>query len=120
MSPRAAWRLETLGFKQVYDYMAGKAGWGAAGLPREGRAASELSAGDAADQQVPTCALDEDLVAVRERVRGSGWDTCIVVNEQRIVLGWLGRKALDGDGAGPVEEAMSAGPSTVRPNVPLR
>ncbi|MDP9404293.1 MAG: rhodanese-like domain-containing protein [Actinomycetota bacterium] len=33
MSPRAAWRLEHLGFAQVYDYVAGKVDWMAAGLP---------------------------------------------------------------------------------------
>jgi hypothetical protein len=120
MSPRAAWRLEALGFEQVYDYVAGKAAWGAAGLPREGPAASEPSAGDAADPDVPTCSLDDDLVAVREQALKSGWDTCIVVNEQRIVLGRLGRKALSGTSDRTVEDAMNEGPSTVRPNVPLR
>src|SRR6266511_4403171 len=38
MSPRAAWRLESMGFAEVYDYVAGKADWGAAGLPLEGTA----------------------------------------------------------------------------------
>ena len=32
MSPRAAWRLESLGFSHVYDYVAGKIDWLAAGL----------------------------------------------------------------------------------------
>jgi len=32
MSPRAASRLESLGFRDVYDYAAGKADWFAAGL----------------------------------------------------------------------------------------
>ena len=27
MSPRAAWRLDSLGFQQVYDYVAGEADW---------------------------------------------------------------------------------------------
>ena len=38
MSPRAACRLETLGFDPsfVFDYVEGKAGWLAHGLPREG------------------------------------------------------------------------------------
>ena len=36
MSPRAAWRLESLGFGDVYDYVAGKVDWMAAGLPIEG------------------------------------------------------------------------------------
>ncbi len=33
MSPRAAARLETLGFDDVYDYVSGKSDWMAAGLP---------------------------------------------------------------------------------------
>jgi hypothetical protein len=33
MSPRAAWRLESIGFQHVYDYVAGKADWGGAGRP---------------------------------------------------------------------------------------
>src|SRR5947207_1695066 len=116
MSPRAAWRLETLGFDPVYDYAAGKADWGAAGLPREGTAASERSAGDAADRYTPTCALADDLRAVRERVRAAGCDQCIVINEHRIVLGRLGRDAIAAEDDRTVEKAMSRGPSTVRPN----
>src|SRR6266540_5214701 len=45
MSPRAASLLETLGFEQVYDYVAGKADWGAAGLPLAGRNGRETRAG---------------------------------------------------------------------------
>ena len=33
MSPRAALRLESIGFEQVYDYGASKADWGSFGLP---------------------------------------------------------------------------------------
>jgi len=36
MSPRAAWRLESIGFTKVRDYVAGKADWGSFGLPLEG------------------------------------------------------------------------------------
>ena len=39
MSPRAACRLELLGFTQVYDDVAGKADWLAHGLPTEGEQA---------------------------------------------------------------------------------
>jgi CBS domain-containing protein len=119
MSPRAAWRLEALGFELVYDYVAGKADWGAAGLPREGRAAGGPTAGDAADTSVPTCRLGDDLAEVRARVRAAGWDQCVVVNEQGIVLGRLGRRALSADSAVSVEEAMTEGPGTVRPNARL-
>jgi CBS domain-containing protein len=119
MSPRAAWRLETLGFEQVYDYAAGKADWGAAGLPSEGTVASDPTAAGASYPDTPTCSLQDDLPLVRARVRANGWDQCIVVNDQRIVLGRLGRKALAADDRHTVEEAMSAGPSTIRPNVRL-
>jgi CBS domain-containing protein len=66
---------------------------------------------------VPTCTLDERLADVRERVRAAGWDTCIVVNEQGVVLGRLGRKAIAADTDETVEQAMSPGPSTVRPSI---
>jgi Mg/Co/Ni transporter MgtE len=119
MSPRAAWRLEALGFTEVYDYVAGKADWSASGLPLEGRTAQQPTAGRAADGSVPICALDDDLQEVRSRVRTSSWRQCIVINEQRIVLGRLGRAAIDNDDMSSVEEAMSEGPSTVRPDTPL-
>lgn len=119
MSPRAAWRLEALGFQHVFDYTAGKVDWGAAGLPLEGTLAGRPRAGDAADPDVPTCGLDDDLRQVRERVRASGWETCIVVNDQRVVLGRLGRSALRADDDRSVEQAMTEGPSTVRPSLPL-
>ena len=120
MSPRAAWRLEALGFSQVYDYVPGKVDWLAHGLPSEGRLAAEPTAGDVARPDVPTCALDEELADVRVRVREAGWDTCVVVNEHDVVLGRLGRSALTSDVRGRVEDVMSEGPSTVRPHKPLR
>ena len=120
MSPRAAWRLEALGFGRVFDYVAGKVDWGAAGLPYEGSLAKRPSAGDAADPDVPTCSLDDDLVEVRERVRASDVKTCIVLNPERIVLGRLGRSAIRSDEPTTVEAAMTEGPSTVRPSLPLR
>lgn len=61
--------------------------------------------------------LDDNLVAVRERVRAAGWDTCIVINEQRVVLGRLGRKAIAAETDESVEDAMTPGPSTVRPSI---
>jgi Mg/Co/Ni transporter MgtE len=104
-------------FAKVYDYAAGKKSWGSFGLPREGTSVPERTAGDVAHREVPTCALDQPLAAVRERVRAAGWDTCIVVTEQRVVLGRLGRKAIAADSDESVEEAMSPGPSTVRPSI---
>jgi CBS domain-containing protein len=117
MSPRAAWRLESLGFAKVYDYVAGKADWGAAGLPLEGTAGPY--AGEHARVDVPTCRLDDRLTDVRLQVSRNGWDTCIVVNDQNVVLGRLGRGTLQTSDDLTVEQAMSAGPGTIRPNVEL-
>ena len=119
MSPRAAWRLHALGFSEVFDYAFGKADWTAAGLPIEGALAGRL-AGDAVSRDVPTCHVDDDLAHVQATARANTWDTCIVINEQRVVLGRLGRTALRGDAQRSIEEVMTEGPSTIRPSLPLR
>src|SRR3712207_9209034 len=92
MSPRAAWRLEDLGFEKVYDYAPGKADWFASGLPREGRLASLPIIGDAARRDVPTCAPAQKVESAWDRVRAAGSDACVVVNRDRIVLGLLREK----------------------------
>jgi Mg/Co/Ni transporter MgtE len=56
---------------------------------------------------------------VRERVHATGWDTCFITNEHGIVLGRLGRAALARDDDVSVGEAMTLGPSTVRPSYEL-
>src|SRR6266545_5685363 len=110
MSPRAALRLESIGFTEVYDYVAGKADWGSAGLPLEGTRGSQTRIGAYLRRDVPTCRLDERLAAVRARVHAAGWDTCFVVNDEQIVFGRLGRTALAREDDASVEEAMSEGP----------
>jgi CBS domain-containing protein len=119
MSPRAAARLATLGFSRVHDYVAGKADWGSFNLPLEGRSGSETRAGAHVRSDVPTCRLDERLREVCERVERAGWDICFVVDEASVVLGRLGRSALRGGRDLTVEEAMTPGPSTVRPSARL-
>ena len=106
-----------MGFLRVNDYVAGKRDWGSYGLPHEGTKVPERLAEDVAHKDVPTCVLDERLADVQERVRAAHWDACIVVNEGRVVLGRLGRKALGSDADVSVEEAMTPGPSTVRPSI---
>ncbi len=120
MSPRAAWRLESLGFEEVYDYEAGKEDWAAAGLPLEGREATSTRAGDVARRDVPTCGLHERIGEVRDRTRAVGWDVCVVINDAHVVLGLLRAGQLDAQGDGPVEDVMRPGPSTFRPNVDIR
>jgi len=119
MSPRAAWRLETLGFGDVYDYIDGKVDWMAAGLPTEGSNAQKPRAGDISRKDVPTCGLTEKLGEVATRVRALGWDAVVVVNEQRVVLGLLRTKELAADQEQSIEKAMRPGPSTFRPYVSL-
>src|SRR5438093_3860780 len=93
MSPRAAWRLEDLGFADVNEYEAGKLDWMAAGLPFEGTNADRPRAGTVARPEVPTCRASEPLPDVRDRARAQGWDVCVVVNDARVVLGSCGRRS---------------------------
>jgi CBS domain-containing protein len=103
----------------VYRYTAGEADWFASGLPIEGKLASVPRAKDVARTDVPTCALSEQLEAVRQRVQGSGWDQCIVVNDQGIVLGRLRQKELTAEKEASVEAVMESGPTTIRPDTML-
>ncbi len=118
MSPRAAWRLEGLGFSEVYDYAPSKVDWFAAGLPMEGALASVPTVGDLARKDVPTCTPEEKVGEVRGRIQGTSWDRCVVVNEERVVLGLLREKDLAPRPEATAEEAMSLGPTTVRPDTP--
>ena len=63
-------QLASLGFAEVYDYVAGELDWLAAGLPTEGANANQPRAGDVARRDVPTCRLDESIDQVLERVWG--------------------------------------------------
>ena len=116
MSPRAACRLETLGFEQVYDYVPGKSDWLARGLPSEGELAAQPTAGRLARDDVVTCLLDEPVGQVRERVEASPYGFALVVSDGGVVLGRLRRSALEGDPDASAEAVMELGPSTVRPD----
>jgi Mg/Co/Ni transporter MgtE len=97
----------------------GKLDWLAAGLPTEGTNAERLRAGTVARRDVPTCRLDEPVSEVRDRVRAARWDACVVVNDERIVLGMLREAELDRDDGEPIERFMRPGPSTFRPHIPI-
>ena len=117
MSPRAAWRLESLGFTEVYDYVDGKTDWAAAGLITEGTSATQPRLGALARRDAPTCRLDDRVGEIRDRVRAAGWKTCMVINDQDIVLGRLFGKELQLADDAIAGDVMRSGPSTYRANV---
>ncbi len=119
MSPRAACRLEALGFDEVYDYVPGKVDWLARGLPREGAKATERRAGDAILREVVTARLEDRVGDVRADVEASPYGFALVVSEGGVLLGRLRRAALEGDPVQPASAVMEAGPSTVRADTPL-
>ena len=88
-----------------------------AGLPTEGTNAELPRLVDVVQRDVPTCSLGERLGDVRSRVIAAGWDACVVISEQRVVLGLLRAKELQADPDLRVEQAMRPGPSTYRPLV---
>jgi CBS domain-containing protein len=120
MSPRAAWRLESIGFERVYDYAAGKADWGSFGLPLEGAEGRETRVGAYVRTDVPNCRLTDRLQEVCARLDASQWDTCFVLNDEGVVLGRIGRRAIRGREDVTAEQAMTPGPSTIRPSARLR
>ncbi len=117
MSPRASWRLESLGFRNVH-YAAGKLDWMAAGVPTEGTNAQHPRAGGVARKDVPVYGLQESVGEVRRRVREAG-EAVVVVNDERVVLGLLRSKELDSEPDLLIERAMRPGPSTFRPFVSI-
>lgn len=91
--------------------------WFASGLPREGKLAARVRVGDIARRDAPTCEPGERVVDVTRRVRAAGWDLCVVVDAERVVLGVLHAEALGVDAL--AEQAMREGPRTLRPDVPV-
>jgi|ERR1700694_5169799 predicted transcriptional regulator len=120
MAPRAAARLESLGFSEVYEYKAGKLDWLAAGLPTEGENARRPRAGVVARTDMVVCALKDRLRDVRDRTMAAGWDVAVVINADQVVLGLLRSKQLQMDPELTVAQAMHPGPSTFRPYVPMK
>ena len=120
MAPRAAARLELLGFQQVHEYKPGKLDWMASGRPTEGENSTRPRAGTVARKDVPVCAPADRLAEVRDRARGAGWDAAVVVDGERVVLGLLRAAELAKEGELSIEEAMRPGPSTFRPYVPIK
>jgi CBS domain-containing protein len=119
MSPRAAWRLEAFGFPEVYDYVAGKSDWMAAGLPTERAGVRPTRVVQVMDRSVPTCEPNEVVADVMARLGSGGAQLCVVINEGHVVQGRLRLDRLDPADTRLAEEAMESGPATIRADADL-
>jgi CBS domain-containing protein len=88
-----------------------------AGLAAEGTNAQRPRLADVVRRDVPTCSLDERLGDVRRRAAAAGWEACVVLSEDRVVLGLLRAAELRSDPGLLAAQAMRPGPSTYRPFV---
>jgi Mg/Co/Ni transporter MgtE len=111
MSPRAACRLEQLGFNRSFDYVGGKLDWLAFDMPWHGTArlvARQL------DRTVPTCNVGEKIAEVRSRLSSSS--PAVVLFDDGVVAGTLEQHTFAADDDQLVDEVMRPGPTTVRPS----
>lgn len=97
-------------------YTPGKKDWFAAGMPREGEQAKQSRAGDLARADVPTCRLTDRAGEAVDRLQSASSDMCVVVNEERVVLGLLRKERLASGGETKVEQLIEPGPTTIRPS----
>jgi CBS domain-containing protein len=118
LSPRAACRLETLGFEHVHDYVPGKADWLAHNLPVERQNPGLITAGQLARTDIVTCHLADLAGEVAEKIADSPYGFALVTSSTGVVLGRLRSSSLDVGPEATVEEQMESGPSTVRPDTP--
>ena len=88
-----------------------------AGLPTEGTNTQHPRLADVVRRDVPVCSPGERLGEVRDRAVAAGWDACVVVSGERVVLGLLRAGELQEDPDLLVEWVMRPGPSTYRPFV---
>jgi hypothetical protein len=98
----------------VYHYLTGESDWLARGLPREGAKAAEPRVVDFARDDVVTCGVHEHVGEVRRRVEASPFGFALVLSDDGVLLGRLGKAALEGEPCATAEAVMEPGPSTVR------
>jgi hypothetical protein len=116
LSARAAGRLESMGFQEVYRYTPGKADWLAAGFETEGTQAKKPRIRNMIQKDVPTCSLRERLEDVKSR-RRPNQDMCIVINDRNIVMGVIQGETWDANPLSRVVDVMQPGPRTIRPDL---
>jgi len=116
LSARAAWRLESMGFQEVYRYTPGKADWLSAGWETEGTEAKKVRIRQMIHKDVPTCSLRERLEDVKSRRRPNE-EFCVVVSDRNIVLGIIQGEIWDANPLSRVADVMNPGPKTIRPDL---
>src|SRR5262245_24535482 len=116
VSARAAWRLESMGFQEVYRYTPGKADWLAAGLGTEGTQAKKMRLRQMIHKDVPTCSIRERLEDVTGRRRPDK-DMCVVVNDRTIGVGVIQGETSDANPQSRIGDVMQPGPRTLRPDL---
>lgn len=116
LSARAAWRLESMGFQEVYRYTAGKTDWIAGGLDTEGTDANKPRLKQLLRKNVMTCTSRDRLGALKNR-RGHANDLCVVLNDRNIVLGAISGEAWQKNPLMTAGEAMDPAPLTFRPSM---
>jgi Mg/Co/Ni transporter MgtE len=105
-----------MGFPDVYDYTAGKTDWIAMGQPTVHRDTRERVE-QVARKDAPTCALQDTLESVRAKLP-KDWNSCVVLNSDRIVLGLIDfSRELERDKS--IGELMRPAPLTFRPGKAL-
>jgi rhodanese-related sulfurtransferase len=118
LSPRAAHRLEELGFTDVHDYVASKAAWLAEGRPGEGLLHDTQRAGAVVLRDVPRVAPTAVIRELPEALRE--WELAVVVGDDDVVVGVVRRELLGTDGDTTVAAVMQTGPASVRPSISKR
>src|SRR3954471_13834299 len=117
LSPRAAHRLEQLGFAEVYDYVASKAAWLACGLPGEGLLHDDRRVAARVRPDVPRLKPDATIHDLTTAI--GDWEIAVVVDGDDVVLGSIRREAGDLPRDVAVVSVMQSGPPTVRPSIPI-
>jgi rhodanese-related sulfurtransferase len=115
VSARAAWRLESMGFQEVYRYTAGKDDWLAAGFDTEGVDAKKPRLKQIIKRNVLTCVPKDRIGTVKNR-RPQPTDVCVVINDRSVVLGMIEGDAWDQDPLKTAAEVMNPAPRTFRPD----
>src|SRR5436853_5803983 len=108
-----------MGAIEVYDYTGGKDDWEAAGLPMEPTVYDDDHALGVARIDIACCAPDATVAELVARAAEEAWETCVVVNEQEIVLGRVHAAELDAGDTRAVADVMDEGPQTVRADATL-